>query len=42
MTLASDKQLDLTYSVDEDVPIVEGDTARLRQSQYIFLGHISW
>jgi signal transduction histidine kinase len=32
-TLASDKELDLTYNVDPSVPVVEGDSARLRQSK---------
>jgi signal transduction histidine kinase len=33
ITLASEKQLDLTYNVDPDVPIVQGDGARMRQSE---------
>jgi signal transduction histidine kinase len=35
VTLAADKELDLTYSVDLEVPIVEGDGARLRQSECV-------
>jgi signal transduction histidine kinase len=34
ITLASEKELDLTYNVDPDVPIVEGDGARMRQSEW--------
>jgi signal transduction histidine kinase len=39
MTLASEKELDLTYNVDADVPVVEGDGARLRQSELFQITH---